>query len=147
MNKAGRIAPLALPPTAAVRRRMQRTRRRDTPAEVALRKVIYGRGLRYRVDCQPVARVRTRADIVFKKARVAVFVDGCFWHSCPIHGTLPKRNRRWWAEKLEANRRRDKCTTVVLEQEGWIVLRFWEHGDPVSAAEAVIEVVRKRAAR
>jgi DNA mismatch endonuclease, patch repair protein len=146
-NKVRSSAPRALPPTAAVRRRMQRTRQYDTPAEIALRKVIHARGLRYRVDCQPIAGMRARADIVFTKARVAVFVDGCFWHSCPLHGTVPKRNHRWWIEKLEANRRRDESATVALEKEGWLVLRFWEHEDPTSAAEIVVETVHQRVTR
>jgi DNA mismatch endonuclease (patch repair protein) len=98
-------------------------------------------GLRFRVDRPPLEGGRRRADIVFTRARVAVFVDGCFWHSCPQHATQPKVNGKWWAEKLEQNRRRDADTTRVLTEAGWTVLRFWEHEDPEIAAEVVRRAV------
>lgn len=131
-----------LPPTPSVRRRMQATPRRDTPPELALRRALHERGLRYRVDHRPLASIPRRADIVFTKARVAVFVDGCFWHGCPRHGSVPKRNRQWWVEKLKANRRRDMDTVASLEAAGWVVLRFWEHEEPASAADQVVQAVR-----
>jgi DNA mismatch endonuclease (patch repair protein) len=135
-----------LPPEPSVRRRMQATARRDTPPELALRRVLHGRGLRYRVDYPPIAGMRRRADIVFSKARVAVFVDGCFWHGCPVHGTLPKKNGSWWAAKLEANRMRDADTNARLGAAGWVVLRFWEHENPTIAAGQVVRTVRSRTA-
>jgi len=98
-------------------------------------------GLRFRVDSPPLDGNRRRADIVFRRERVAVFVDGCFWHSCPEHGTRPKENAAWWAEKLEQNRRRDADTTRTLREAGWTVLRFWEHEDSGTAAEAVRHAV------
>jgi len=94
-------------------------------------------GLRYRVDIRPEPSLRRRADIVFTKARLAVFVDGCFWHSCPEHCSPPKANRTWWAEKLQGNRRRDADTDTLLRAAGWTVLRFWAHEDAATCAEAV----------
>jgi DNA mismatch endonuclease (patch repair protein) len=130
--------------TPETRRRMQNTRRRDTPAELALRRELHRRGLRYRVDFAPLPGVRRRADIVFPRARVAVFVDGCFWHSCPQHGTRPRENARWWTEKLEQNRMRDADTNRELDEAGWLVLRFWEHEDAVATAATVLEAVAAR---
>jgi len=83
-------------------------------------------------------------DIVFARARVAVFVDGCFWHGCPDHGTQPKRNAEWWRNKLDQNRRRDASTNGELEAAGWHVMRFWEHDDPEVAASAIHATVKER---
>ena len=102
-------------------------------------------GLRFRVDAKPLADSRRRADIVFRRARVAVFVDGCFWHGCPIHGTIPKANRDWWVEKLKANRARDETTDAALEEAGWLSVRVWEHEQAEEAAEAIAALVRQRA--
>lgn len=123
---------------------MQRQARRDTGPEVALRRVLHARGLRYRLDVRPVPTVRRRADLVFRRARVAVFVDGCYWHRCPLHGTQPKANTHWWREKLDRNARRDRDTDVRLAAAGWTVMRVWEHEDPEVAAERVAAVVRGR---
>jgi DNA mismatch endonuclease (patch repair protein) len=98
-------------------------------------------GLRFRVDSPPLEGNRRRADIVFRRERIAIFVDGCFWHSCPEHGTRPKQNAAWWADKLEQNRVRDADTTRDLTQAGWTVLRFWEHEDSATAAEVVRQAV------
>ncbi len=81
---------------------------------------------------------------MFPRRRVAVYVDGCFWHWCPSHRTIPKANRDWWVTKLEANEARDRATDVQLEEEGWTVLRFWEHEDPVAVADAIEATVRGR---
>ena len=125
-----------------VRRRMQATRRRDTPGEVALRAALRSLGLRYRVDVT-LPGTRRRADVAFARARVAVFVDGCFWHGCPEHGTWPKANADWWRKKIETNQRRDHDTDVQLRSEGWIVLRFWEHVDPITAARRVAKALKR----
>lgn len=122
---------------------MQRTLRRDTPCELALRSEVHRRGLRYRVDWT-LPGSRRRADLAFIAQRVAVFVDGCFWHGCPVHGTWPKANAAWWREKIEANIRRDRHTDDALTKAGWKVLRFWEHDDPAAAARRVERVVRAR---
>jgi DNA mismatch endonuclease (patch repair protein) len=124
---------------------MKNTRRRDTPAEMALRRAIHRKGLRYLVDA-PVLGTRRRADILFRGAHVAVFVDGCFWHSCPIHGTLPKENREWWQQKLAANDARDRNTDELLRRSGWEVIRVWEHEDMAEAARRIQRVVTDRRA-
>ena len=120
---------------------MQSTKRRDTPGELALRTELRKRGLRYRVD-YPLAGTRRRADVAFPGARLAVFVDGCFWHGCPLHGTWPKANADWWRAKIEANVLRDRATDSTLVANGWRVLRFWEHDDPAMAALGVARAVR-----
>ena len=126
---------------------MQSTRQRDTAAEVVIRRLLHARGLRFRVDRQLLPELRRRTDIVFKSARVAVFVDGCFWHSCPIHRTSPRANREWWAEKLERNRRRDEDTNRRLRAAGWLVVRIWEHETPAAAAARIARAVRGRLRR
>jgi DNA mismatch endonuclease, patch repair protein len=128
-------------------RRMQMTRRRDTAAEIALRRVLHARGLRYRIDREILIGMRRRADIVFVTAKVAVFVDGCFWHSCPRHKTSPKANAAWWAAKLAENRRRDAHTNRRLRGAGWRVERVWEHEVPAAAAARIARVVRVRSRR
>jgi DNA mismatch endonuclease (patch repair protein) len=94
----------------------------DTGLEIALRRALWARGLRYRVDYG-----KERIDIAFPGRKVAIFVDGCFWHMCPIHGTVPSSNVEYWVPKLEANRARDAMKKERLEKEGWTVLRVWEH--------------------
>ena len=118
------------PANEAVRRRMSRQARRDTAPEVALRRALHRRGLRYRVGIRPVPELRGAADIVFTAARVAVYVDGCFWHMCPEHSTMPATNAAWWKAKLEGNRMRDRRTDEVLARHGWEVVRVWEHEEP-----------------
>jgi DNA mismatch endonuclease, patch repair protein len=127
---------------AAVSRRMRQTGRRDTSAERAVRSLVHARGLRYRVDARPDVELRTRADLVFTRARVAVFIDGCFWHGCPDHFTLPLSNRQWWSDKIEANRARDRRAAMALEARGWLVLRFWEHEAPEAVADRIERAVR-----
>jgi DNA mismatch endonuclease (patch repair protein) len=123
---------------------MQATRQRDTPAEVALRSALHRLGLRFRVQRRPVAGLKRRADIVFAPARVAVFVDGCFWHGCPEHATWPKQNAVWWREKIEGNRQRDADTDARLAAAGWLSVRVWAHEKPADAAERVAGIVRAR---
>lgn len=129
-----------------VRRRMLAVRRRDTEAELAVRRVLHRQGLRYRID-QPVLRSRRRrADLVFRAARVVVFVDGCFWHACPKHATRPKINQAWWTAKLAENRQRDRQTDRDLAAAGWSVFRVWEHERPSTAANRIARTVRARLA-
>ena len=128
----------------ATRARMSRQRSRDTDPERALRSSLHRRGLRYRLHRRPVAGLRRQADIVFGPARVAVFVDGCFWHCCPDHATSPKANGDWWATKLAANVARDRDTDERLAAAGWTVVRVWEHEDPTAAAARIAELVRSR---
>lgn len=119
--------------------RLSRQRRRDTKPEVALRRELHRRGLRYFVDRAPLKGMRRRADLVFPRRKVAVYVDGCFWHSCPVHATKPRNNAQWWADKLAANVARDRDTDTRLIEEGWRVVRIWEHEDPVVAAQRVVD--------
>ncbi|MEN3273004.1 MAG: mismatch endonuclease, patch repair protein [Actinomycetota bacterium] len=120
---------------------MARQSRRDTKPELALRRAVWKIGLRYRVDIAPIPG-RRRADLVFTRAKVAVYVDGCFWHSCPTHATTPKANRDWWVDKLETNVRRDRDTDDRLAKAGWTVVRVWEHEPPDAAAHRVALIVR-----
>lgn len=128
------------PPTtdAATSRRMSRQRTRDTAPEVALRRALHRLGYRYLVDAPLPGMPRRRADIVFTARKVAVFVDGCFWHGCPEHGTWPVKNGAWWESKLKANLERDRDTTARLEEIGWTVVRIWEHEGPDEALAAVL---------
>jgi DNA mismatch endonuclease (patch repair protein) len=106
-----------------------------------VRRELHRRGLRYRVELSVLPGVRRRADVVFTRAKVAVFIDGCFWHRCPIHATSPKANAAFWAEKLTANQARDRDTDQRLLAIGWRVVRVWEHEDPVAAAQRIADVV------
>lgn len=124
---------------------MQAQRARDTAPEIALRKALHALGLRYRVDRAPLRGLRRRADVVFGPSKVAVFVDGCFWHSCPEHFPSQVRtNQAYWGPKLERNRLRDADTDARLSDAGWMVIRAWEHEDPVAVAARVAEVVSER---
>lgn len=144
LSREGRPSPRPKPSSEAARERMRRQRSRDTAPELALRRLVHAAGLRYRVDAAPLKGLRRRADLVFRPARVAVFVDGCFWHSCPDHGQSPRANATWWREKLDRNRTRDADTDARLREAGWESIRVWEHEDPTQAAARVIAVVRSR---
>jgi DNA mismatch endonuclease, patch repair protein len=133
--------------TPAVRARMQRQQTRDTKPELAVRRLLHAAGLRYRVDAAPLATLRRRADVVFGPAKVALFVDGCFWHGCPDHGARATHsNPDYWHEKVRRNRERDRRTDELLEEAGWIPVRVWEHEDPREVAEQVMLVVKLRRA-
>jgi DNA mismatch endonuclease, patch repair protein len=121
---------------------MSAQRRQDTGPELAVRRALHASGLRYRVHVAPLAGLRRQADVVFTRARVAVFVDGCFWHGCPEHGRRQHRVNGWyWPEKIERNRRRDADTDARLAAAGWTVVRVWEHERPEAAAARVREAV------
>jgi DNA mismatch endonuclease, patch repair protein len=109
--------------------------RKDTKPEKELRGLLHREGLRFRVDL-PV-RTSTgvvRPDVAFTKARLAVFVDGCYWHGCPEHGRVPTVNADYWGPKLARNVERDRANAEALEEIGWTVLRFWEHESAADAA-------------
>jgi len=121
---------------------MQRQRRKDTEPELALRRALHRAGLRYRV-CVPIVGWRRRTiDIAFMRIKLAVFVDGCFWHGCPVHATWPKANATWWEAKILKNRERDLETNQKLEANGWTVIRIWEHESAELATARLIDVVR-----
>lgn len=117
---------------------MQGNRRRDTAPELRLRSELHRRGRRFRVD-HPIrlAAMRARPDIVFTRQRVAIYVDGCFWHRCPMHGTEPKANSGYWKAKLDANVGRDRRVTEGLSRAGWSVLRIWTHVPAREAADMI----------
>ena len=134
----------AAPLSSGVSGRMSRTGRRDTKPELELRRLLHGRGLRFRVDRAVLTDRTRRADIVFGPARVVVVADGCFWHGCPDHATWPAHNAAFWREKIETNRARDPDTDRRPAGAGWTVVRVWEHDDPVTAADLVERLVRER---
>lgn len=121
----------------AVRNVMRGNRGRDTLPELALRQLLHSRGYRYRVHRRPLKDLNRRADIVIAKWRIAVFVDGCFWHGCPRHFAPPSTNFEYWQGKIARNRARDAETTKALRRRGWTVIRVWEHETPVAAAGKV----------
>lgn len=129
-----------LPRDANVTRQMKRMPRRDTGPELALRRELHRRGLRFRTS---LLGVPGRPDVAFTRVRLAVFVDGCFWHRCPEHGTQPKNNAAWWLAKLDANVARDRRQDQQLVDAGWTVVRVWEH-EAVDAACDRIEATRSR---
>ncbi|MCA4736186.1 very short patch repair endonuclease [Mycobacterium avium] len=120
-----------------VRRLMQGNRGRDTRPEIAVRKLVHAMGLRYRVNARPLPTLRRTADLVFTRRRVAVFIDGCFWHGCPEHHRQPSTNSGYWSAKVRRNRQRDATTNEALAAAGWTVLRFWAHEPPAGVAGAI----------
>lgn len=132
------------PSSAEARRRMQSVRQKSTSAESALRRELHARGLRYRIQVPVLTKPRRVADVAFSGLRVAVFVDGCFWHGCPQHATWPKQNAEFWRAKILANQQRDRDTDERLRAEGWKVVRAWEHEPPDRVAAKVATIVAKR---
>ncbi|GHF96903.1 very short patch repair endonuclease [Streptomyces zaomyceticus] len=130
--------------SAGRRRNMQAIRSRDTRPERLLRRLLHAQGLRYRVAARPLPDLRRTADIVFRPAKVAVFVDGCYWHGCPEHYVPPKTNPGYWSEKVAGNIARDRDTDRRLTDADWTVLRFWEHQAPEECADAVFHAVLER---
>lgn len=124
------------------RNNMRANRRRDSKPELALRSLLFASGFRYRCDLRlDFGSDRVRPDIVFTKRKVAVFVDGCFWHSCPLHGGSPRANIGYWGPKLARNRERDAENNAVLKKAGWLVVRVWEHELPDEALGRVVSVL------
>jgi DNA mismatch endonuclease (patch repair protein) len=123
----------------AARKTMQGNRRVDTAPELALRRLLHRIGLRYRVDFPIDGGTRkVRPDVVFTRRRLAVFLDGCFWHGCPEHCRLPASNREYWTAKIGRNRERDVRISATLEATGWQVVRAWEHECPERVVERVV---------
>src|SRR3954465_8998485 len=125
---------MAQPLDSKTSARMSRMPRRSTGPELGIRRELHRRGLRFRVDH---AGLPGRPDIVFTRARLAVFVDGCFWHRCPEHGTLPRNNAMWWLAKLARNVERDAEKDAVLTGLGWVSLHVWEHEPVLDAADRI----------
>lgn len=129
----------------AMNRSMASNRRRDTGPELAIRSLLHRAGLRYRVDFRVgTGRSAPRPDIAFPRQHIAVFIDGCFWHQCPEHATMPASNRDFWEAKLQRNVERDRENDAALADLGWTVLRFWEHDEPQDVAARIEDAVRGR---
>jgi DNA mismatch endonuclease (patch repair protein) len=139
-----RDAPPATSPAA--RALMQRNRRRDSVAELDLRRLLHRMGYRFRVD-HPIrcgSGRPVRPDIVFTRAKIAIFVDGCFWHGCPAHGRRPKSNSHYWEAKIALNRDRDVRQGEALRSHGWHVVRVWEHEPAAEAAARIAAALERR---
>lgn len=129
-------------PTPGRSRNMAAIKRKDTKPERAIRSLLHAAGKRYRVDVRlPLEGTRPRPDILFTRARVAIFVDGCFWHCCPAHGRKPGVNLAYWGPKLERNVARDRAADEALDKAGWTVVRVWEHEEPEEAANRILDVL------
>jgi DNA mismatch endonuclease (patch repair protein) len=135
-------APLSWAKSRAVRSAMQGNKGRDTEPELQLRSILYRNGLRYRVNTRPMAKLRRTADVVFPTARIAVFVDGCYWHGCPEHYRPSRENWQFWHDKIGGNKARDAETDQLLAEAGWQSIRVWEHEEPETAALRVIAAVQ-----
>jgi DNA mismatch endonuclease, patch repair protein len=134
------------PSTPAASAAMRGNRKRDTRPELTLRSALHRQGLRFRVQRRVAAGgVIVRPDIVFVRTKTAVFVDGCFWHCCPQHGTSPRSNRWYWVPKLERNVRRDRFVDQELQLAGWSVIRVWEHDGPSAALATVVAALGREA--
>ncbi len=129
-------------PAASARLRLQKSR--NTLCELALRSRLHRLGLRFRVHRKLLPDTQRTADVVFGPLKIAVFVDGCFWHGCRRHIGWPKSNIDWWKQKIDRNRKRDKDTDRRLKQAGWTVIRVWEHDDPSLVASHVLKIIRHR---
>jgi DNA mismatch endonuclease (patch repair protein) len=126
---------------------MQGNRGQDTGPEQAIRSALHRHGLRFRKHASPLRGLRCQVDAVFSREKVAVFVDGCFWHGCPEHGRVPKDRNGYWAAKLGRNMERDQRNNKALSDAGWLVLRYWEHEDPAQVALDVRSAVLSRRAQ
>ena len=136
-----RLPPAPAPSSVAVHKVMQGNRGSDTRPEVALRSALHRMGLRFRKNARPQADLRCRADLVFRAQRIAVFVDGCYWHRCPTHGVMPSQNSRYWRAKLDRNVERGRRKDADLTDAGWTVVRVWEHEPVEVAANRVAAIV------
>jgi len=139
---ASDLSNLPVPENAQTSARLSRVPQRDTAIERALRSNLHRRGLRFRVHYKPLPNLRRTADIAFVSAKIAVFIDGCFWHRCPQHGTSPKNNAAWWKAKLDANVARDRDTDLRLREADWLPIRIWGHEDANQASLYLDELVR-----
>ncbi|SRR5258708_40211214 len=117
------------------------SRKKNTVPELRLRSALHDLGLRYRIHARPISAMNINADLVFRPSRVAVFVDGCFWHGCNVHGTKPSVNSDYWQAKISGNILRDRRIDEFLARAGWCPLRVWEHEPPDAAAIRVRELV------
>lgn len=144
-RSAGEQRQYPVPANEGRARNMRAIRRTDTKPEIELRRLLHGAGLRFRKDYRlDLPGGRVRPDVVFTRARVAVFLDSCFWHACPVHGREPTRNEWYWGPKLARTVERDRQAVAALEDAGWHVVRIWEHENLADAAHTVIAAVIER---
>lgn len=136
------MEPALAPPSRHVQRRMSAQARMGTDPELRIRRALFKQGLRYRCGYPVPGKPRRTIDVAFTKQKVAVFVDGCFWHGCPDHFIAPKSNSDWWLEKIRTNQRRDADTNAILESAGWRVVRVWEHVGTDQATTAIASALR-----
>lgn len=134
--------PRISPSSHEASRRMARVRQKGTDVELALRRALHAKGLRYRLHVPLLSKPRRVPDIVFPRRKVAVFVDGCFWHGCPQHASWPKSNAQFWRDKIETNMARDADTDRRLHELGWRVVRVWAHEAADEAAKRIETIVR-----
>jgi DNA mismatch endonuclease (patch repair protein) len=123
---------------------MVANRGRDTKPEQQIRSLLQRTGLRFRKHARPLKGLRCQADVLFPKEKVAVFIDGCFWHGCPQHGHAPRRNELYWADKIARNMARDQRNSEALDSAGWLALRYWEHEPPEKIASEIRDAVLRR---
>ncbi|WP_202909946.1 very short patch repair endonuclease [Mycobacteroides abscessus] len=142
-SESARQSPFVDP---VVSRRMSNTRGRDTGPEREVRARLHARGFRYRVNVRPVRELRRTADIVFRPTKVAVMIDGCFWHGCPEHYRPATIRSDFWQAKVRENTSRDSQTNLLLAEHGWLVLRYWEHEDPDAVVASIVTAVTTRRA-
>jgi DNA mismatch endonuclease (patch repair protein) len=136
------------PSSANASAAMRGNRKNETKPEVAIRRLVHAIGFRYRIGAQiALGDLRIRPDIVLRRARLAVFVDGCFWHGCPTHGTKPRSNSDYWAKKIGRNRDRDRRNDRALRAAEWTVVRIWEHDDPSDAIARIVTALTTPRAR
>ena len=133
-----------IPLGCSVSKQLSKMPTRGTNNEIALRRELHRRGLRFRVN---VRSLPGTPDLAFSRAKIAVFCDGCFWHACPDHGILPKNNREWWRKKFEANQVRDREKDEELKASGWLPVHVWEHEDTYESADRIEELWRLRTGR
>ncbi|MBV9074358.1 MAG: DNA mismatch endonuclease Vsr [Acidobacteria bacterium] len=122
--------------------RLRAARQRDTSPEVLLRSALHRAGVRFQVGVVADKRIKTRPDIVLRSKKIAVFVDGCFWHSCPKHATIPRSNRAWWVDKLRKNRERDRRNRCCLKKLGWRIVSVWEHESVSAATRRILRLMQ-----
>lgn len=132
------------PPSSPTARKVMLGNRSDSMIERELRSELHRRGLRFRKHAAPLKGLRCKADVVFPRKKIAIFVDGCFWHRCPTHGSSPKANATWWRAKLDANVARDRRNDDALAEAGWTVLRFWTHVGVPEMVDRIVSVVDTR---
>lgn len=132
------------PSSSAAKSRMEAAKPKNTLPEIKLQTALAELGINFETDVKPIEDLHRRADVLIREGKIAIFVDGCFWHGCPIHGTQAKANAEFWADKIKRNQERDLDTNEHLEAAGWTVIRIWEHEDPNDAAKQIADIIKEK---